>query len=58
MGKAIFLSDPTYNIFGNLLQVVIMLIWQYDDQLKNGLPWMQIHIDHRLSTKKMFQMHM
>ena len=23
--------------------VVVMLLWQCDDQLKGGLPWMEVH---------------
>jgi hypothetical protein len=37
MGEAALPTDPTRSILGNLLQVVVVLSWQHDDQLKNGL---------------------
>ena len=37
MGEVALPTDPTWSIFGNLLQVDIVLFWQHDDQLKSGL---------------------
>ena len=33
-----------------MLRVVVVLFWQHD-QLKSGLSWMQVHINHWLPTK-------
>ena len=51
MGEAALPTDPTRSILGNLLRVVVVLFWQHDDQLKSGLPWMEVHINRWLPTK-------
>jgi hypothetical protein len=45
MGEADLPTNPTRSILGNLLRVVIVLFWQQDDQLKSGLPRMEVHIN-------------
>jgi hypothetical protein len=44
-------TDPIRSIPENLLRVVVVLFWQHNDQLKSGLPWMKVHINHWLLTK-------
>ena len=51
MGEVDLSTDPTQGIFGILLQVVVVLSWQHDDQLKSGLIWIEVHINHWLLTK-------
>ena len=51
MDEAALPTNPPRSILGNLLRVIIMLFWQHNDQLKSGLPWMEIHINHSLPTK-------
>lgn len=46
MNEAALQTDTTRSILGNILQVVIVLFWQRDNQLKSGLPRMEVHIDH------------
>ena len=50
MGEAALSTDPTQNIIGNFLWIVIMLFWQHNDKYNNGLPWMEVHINHWLPT--------
>jgi hypothetical protein len=44
-------TDPTWSILGNLLQVVIVFFWQHKHPFMNGLPYMEVHIDHGPPTK-------
>ena len=50
MGEADLPTNPTRSILRNLLRVVVVLFWQHDDQLKSGLPWMEVLINHWLPT--------
>ena len=51
VGEGALPTNSTRSILGNLLPFVIVLSWQHYDQLKSGLSWMEVHINHWLPTK-------
>ena len=47
MDEAALPTDPPEHIW---FLVAVMLLWHHDDQLKSGLPWMEIPSNHWLPT--------
>jgi hypothetical protein len=43
MGEVALPTDTPRSILGNVLRLVVVLFYQHYDQLKNGLPWMEVH---------------
>ena len=44
MGEAVWPTEPPGAYLATMLWVVVVLLGQHEDQLKSGLPWMEVHI--------------
>ena len=44
MGKTVWPAKPPGAYLTIMLQVVVILLGQHEDQLKGGLPWMEVRI--------------
>ena len=44
MGEAFGLTKPLGTYLAIMLRIVVVLFGQHEDQLKCGLPWMEVHI--------------
>ena len=44
MGEAVWRAEPPGAYLTTMLRVVVVLLGQHEDQLKSGLPWMEVHI--------------
>ena len=44
MGEAVWPAEPSGAYLVTMLWVVIVLLGQYEDELKSGLPSMEVHV--------------
>ena len=44
MGEAVWPAEPPGAYLATMFHVVVVLLGQHEDQLKNGLSWMEVHI--------------
>ena len=44
MSEAVWPTEPSRSIVSNYVSGSCGVVWEHEDQLKRGLPWMEVHI--------------